>query len=286
MSHPFSTPAIRVSGNGSQNEYRPHGQRSPSSTNATSSTAIPMSIPGSREAVPPPLPPPKYIGAHISPGQDPGWQWGNTPHSHRDVSSSPNLTNVKPGSSLLSASLPRRAGREDVKSPREAPAFSRRSSQNSISHDLLSNPSHDGSDDESRTGRPSLANFRYVVNPVPPYAFRIIAGAPFGLQRDLVRRLCPHLIAVYMADTKMRSHSSSNGGGVIVRSLLNVDTRYISTVYSRRESQVTCGPASAETTFASRNGFSPSVAHTSLHFTAHSTSSFPQSFAFLLTSTS
>lgn len=165
MSHPFSTPAIRVSGNGSQNEYRPHGQRSPSSTNATSSTAIPMSIPGSREAVPPPLPPPKYIGAHIGPGQDPGWQWGNTPHSHshRDVSSSPNLANVKPGSSLLSASLPRRAGREEVKSPREAPAFSRRSSQNSVSHDLLSNPSHDGSDDESRTGRPSLANFRYVV---------------------------------------------------------------------------------------------------------------------------
>jgi hypothetical protein len=53
-----------------------------------------MAIPRARDVdVPPPLPPPRYIGEQLSSGQDPGWQWGNTVDT--------GFGGVKPGSSLL-----------------------------------------------------------------------------------------------------------------------------------------------------------------------------------------
>jgi hypothetical protein len=78
--------------------------RSSSSYNSTSSpstSSIPMSIPHSRDPVPPPLPPPRHLadivdGRHDRP--DIAWQWGNSHEDNSDWGRS--IASVPPGSSL------------------------------------------------------------------------------------------------------------------------------------------------------------------------------------------
>lgn len=82
-----STPSIRIS----QHHRFPHSPTYPSSL-----ASPPMGIPRAQDSVPPPLPPPSYI-PDLSPGHDPGWQWGNDPNS----SDFGRASSVKPGSSLL-----------------------------------------------------------------------------------------------------------------------------------------------------------------------------------------
>lgn len=68
MSPASSTPSIRIYDSTSIHRYPiPHRPSFPSSGA--------MAIPRAREDVPPPLPPPRYIGQE---GPDLGWQWGNT----------------------------------------------------------------------------------------------------------------------------------------------------------------------------------------------------------------
>ena len=113
-----------------QRDSNPHDRfrtsSSSSSYNSNSSGAtssIPMSIPNAREAVPPPLPPPKHIpdiadgGSH---GRDIAWQWGN-PHEDQDCGRAP----VPSGSSLYGSF----ASRKSVMDSR--PDFDRRGSSTS-----------------------------------------------------------------------------------------------------------------------------------------------------------
>jgi hypothetical protein len=89
MTTTASTPRIRVYESGSSLRSslsipRPPPQSRPSEA---------MPIPRVRDDnVPPPLPPPRYIG-ELSEGQDVGWKWGNANNTH--------FGGVKPGSSLL-----------------------------------------------------------------------------------------------------------------------------------------------------------------------------------------
>jgi hypothetical protein len=90
MSHTSSTPSIRI--------YDPHSgfslpHRRPSY--ATTPAAGAMAIPNAREAVPPPLPPPRNIGEQLLEGRDEGYYWGND----NGFNSKP--VSLKPGSSLL-----------------------------------------------------------------------------------------------------------------------------------------------------------------------------------------
>ncbi|GAB7361523.1 hypothetical protein MBLNU230_g1579t1 [Neophaeotheca triangularis] len=68
-------------------------------------TASPVSIRGTQEGAPPPLPPPREL--ELSAGRDPGWQWGNDSHG----SDFGRLPSVKSGSSLL-GSAPKRQKQE------------------------------------------------------------------------------------------------------------------------------------------------------------------------------
>lgn len=119
-----------------------------------------MPIPRVREEVPPPLPPPRYIGEDLGEGQDPGWQWGHQ-NSRIDNNFGGNRqAAVKPGSSLFGGAS---AGQMHQVHPRDRPtdsAFHRRESSTSRSLDDMSSE-HDPSD-EDRGGkpRPSLANHR------------------------------------------------------------------------------------------------------------------------------
>lgn len=101
-----------------------------------------MAIPHARgHDVPPPLPPPRYIGEQLSEGQDPGWQWGN----RNDTG----FGGVKPGSSLLGgASAPVQHGQ------------SRRETSASLSLDEMSSDSWEHSDEDRGKARPTLANHR------------------------------------------------------------------------------------------------------------------------------
>ncbi len=83
-----STPTIRI--------FRDQRRYSPTNGPSFSSSPFPMAIPGARDPVPPPLPPPTYIH-ELSSGSDPGWQWGNDP-SAADFG---RPASVKAGSSLL-----------------------------------------------------------------------------------------------------------------------------------------------------------------------------------------
>ncbi|KAF2004932.1 hypothetical protein P154DRAFT_425566 [Amniculicola lignicola CBS 123094] len=110
-----------------------------------------MAIPRAREAVPPPLPPPRYIG-ELSDGQDPGWQWGNT---HNTA-----FGTIKSGSSLLgggagAARVVRRnpSGDNDFSSGRET----------STSRSLDDMSSADSDDDPQHgSARPSLPNYGFT----------------------------------------------------------------------------------------------------------------------------
>jgi hypothetical protein len=85
------------------------------STSSPSTSSIPMSIPHSRDPVPPPLPPPRHL-ADIADGGNNGpdiaWQWGN---SHQDSSSDwgRSIASVQPGSSLYGSFASRKGIMDD-----------------------------------------------------------------------------------------------------------------------------------------------------------------------------
>lgn len=96
-----STPSIRISGSSlHQHHYPLPHHRRPSYSPPSGA----MAIPRARQEVPPPLPPPRYIGDELrESGVDPGWTWGNTTNCSTDTGFKGNRhAAIKPGSSLLS----------------------------------------------------------------------------------------------------------------------------------------------------------------------------------------
>lgn len=136
MSPATSTPSIRIYDSGALHRYPlPHHRRP---TYPTQSGA--MAIPGNcKQDVPPPLPPPRYIGEQLTDGQDPGWQWGNP------LTNNPGFGGVKPGSSLLGGAS---SGSVHVQSRRER------------SLDDMSSDSWEPSDEDRGKPRPTLSNHR------------------------------------------------------------------------------------------------------------------------------
>ena len=146
-----STPSIRV--------YESSRYQRPSYP----SPAIAMAIPNAREAVPPPLPPPRHIEDLRAGQSDPGWQWGNTDNPRENGFGGLRLATVRPGSSLYGGSA---SAQVHHPPPRDLSAdhlFNGREPSISLSHDDMSSEgSRDHNSDEDRGGRtrPSLANHR------------------------------------------------------------------------------------------------------------------------------
>ena len=160
MSHMSPAPAIKVFGSGPHHGTRPlHVPQ----TSQNSSIARPMAIPNAREAPPPPLPPPRYIGS-LERGEDPGWKYGNR-YQH---SSAHSLASVRPGSSLLGGDQPNKE-RSGAQSSRYDHRDSRRGSTVSAVTPIDPMTGTEGMDhsDDDRTGsqRPSISNYRYAYSP-------------------------------------------------------------------------------------------------------------------------
>ncbi|KAF1975917.1 hypothetical protein BU23DRAFT_56756 [Bimuria novae-zelandiae CBS 107.79] len=93
-----STPSIQISRSSLHRYPLPH-HHCPSPPGA-------MAIPRARQDVPPPLPPPRYIGEELrESGVDPGWTWGNTNYSKDTGFKGNRFGSIKPGSSLLSGAV-------------------------------------------------------------------------------------------------------------------------------------------------------------------------------------
>lgn len=96
MSDATSAPSIRVFGSGPHHGATARPVQIPHHSSPNSITARPMAIPNTREAPPPPLPPPRRLALEKG---DLGWKYGNrTPTSPH--------ASVKPGSSLLGSGQP------------------------------------------------------------------------------------------------------------------------------------------------------------------------------------
>jgi len=153
MSSASSTPSIRVYE--SHRYALPHHHHRPTHP----SPAVAMAIPRAREEVPPPLPPPRHI-EDLRPGQDPGWQWGNT-NSPRDTGFGGNrLATVRPGSTLYGAT-----GSVHSRSRQPSADFTFKGREPSVAHsvdDMSSEHSGDHNSDEDHGGkpRPSLGGHR------------------------------------------------------------------------------------------------------------------------------
>jgi hypothetical protein len=152
MSSASGTPSIRV--------YESHRYSLPHHHRPSPGPAVAMAIPRARnEAPPPPLPPPRHI-EDLRPGQDPGWQWGNT-NSPRDTGFSGNrLATVRPGSSLYGGAggthpRPRQPSADYVFKGRE-PSVSRSLDDMSDENSL----GHISDEDRNAKPRPSLGNHR------------------------------------------------------------------------------------------------------------------------------
>lgn len=155
MSHTSPAPTIRVFGSAPHLDYRPHNSQH---SLFNPSNAIPMAIPNAREAPPPPLPPPRYIGS-LEEGQDPGWRYGNSRRNGMNTNGP--YTSVKPGSSLLGGGQT-----EEEYTPydyRDSRRGSTMSSSTLLDAEMQGADGFDHSDEDrnSRT-RPNLSNFRYV----------------------------------------------------------------------------------------------------------------------------
>jgi len=146
-----STPSIRVF----ESRYR----------TSYPSPAIAMAIPNAREAVPPPLPPPRHIEDLRAGQSDPGWQWGNTDNPKENGFGGHRLATVRPGSSLYGGSA---SAQVHHPPPRDLSAdhlFNGREPSISLSlDDMSSEGSRDHNSDEDRGAktRPSLANHRFT----------------------------------------------------------------------------------------------------------------------------
>jgi hypothetical protein len=140
-------PEINVFNDANSDRYRTASSRSSSYNSASSSSshAIPMSIKGSREPVPPPLPPPKDLadmGGGGSNGPDLAWHFANSRRDTDGFGSS-----VAPGSSLHGGSLSGRMGKNVTENNR--PGYARStSSSTTIKSALPGDSERSGSRDE------------------------------------------------------------------------------------------------------------------------------------------
>jgi hypothetical protein len=119
-------PDIHVHDSLPTDRYRPSKSSPYSSTSSPSNISGPMSIPKSRDLVPPPLPPPRYM-ADIAEGgkngSDIAWHWANS-HVREDSNWRGSISSVIPGSSLFGNSVAKNM-------MDERPDFTRRSSSTS-----------------------------------------------------------------------------------------------------------------------------------------------------------
>jgi hypothetical protein len=172
MSHTSPAPAIRVFGSAPYHGIRPHHHSPPQSTSQFAqhppSNARPMAIPNAREAPPPPLPPPRYIGG-LDHGEDPGWRYGNSRQHGVNANGHAHYASVKPGSSLLGSGHhdQEHAVQSDHYDSRRGSTLSTStlmSSSTLVDPDMRDADSLEHSDDD-RNGppRPSVSNFRYVT---------------------------------------------------------------------------------------------------------------------------
>lgn len=94
----MALPEIYVHDSHPSERYRQSSRSSSIHSIISPSSAMP--IPHAREAVPPPLPPPRHIAdiaENGSNGTDIAWQWGN---SHQEMDWGRSVSSVAPGSSL------------------------------------------------------------------------------------------------------------------------------------------------------------------------------------------
>jgi hypothetical protein len=124
-------PEIYVQHDSNPSDRFRNSSRSSSYNSASSpSTASgPMSIPNSRDPVPPPLPPPRHL-ADIADGGNNGpdiaWQWGNSHSGGGWGESISSMSSVAPGSSLYGGGF---AGKKSIMDDR--PEYTRRTSSTS-----------------------------------------------------------------------------------------------------------------------------------------------------------
>jgi hypothetical protein len=118
-----------------------------------------MAIPNARAASPPPpLPPPRYIN-ELKNGQDPGWQWGNSPNSPEYRA---NYRSIKSGSSLLGNYTKEPTHRFKHEKDQPDYVFGRRESIPSVSS-LMSYEMDRESAEKDGRNIPSLSDHRYVT---------------------------------------------------------------------------------------------------------------------------
>ncbi|KAF2184296.1 hypothetical protein K469DRAFT_579571 [Zopfia rhizophila CBS 207.26] len=216
MSHATSTPSIRIYDSGSlHNRFALPHHRRPSYPTPSGA----MAIPRAREEVPPPLPPPRYIG-ELSEGQDPGWQWGNTNSPNDTGFGGSRLATVKPGSSLLGGGTGREAQQRDRSGNNgERSGYGllgrERSSLSTASFDTdMSTESLEHSD-EDRNGlsRPSLANHserqlgqKALESSSHAYDKQLLSK--IGGPNTPTRTTAPPLLSASAQETNTASHTS------------------------------------------------------------------------------
>ncbi|KAL5435284.1 hypothetical protein PMIN06_011137 [Paraphaeosphaeria minitans] len=143
-----------------------------------------MAIPRARQQVPPPLPPPRYIGEELrESGVDPGWTWGNSTNYSTDTGFKGNrCAPIKPGSSLLSGAAGAQPSHEHSAEHPFGPARESPSDRSFDDADSLEQS------DEDYVGKPRQrpSNHRYVSQ------FTSSLQLPFGLTRPSCLRRMPH----------------------------------------------------------------------------------------------
>jgi hypothetical protein len=172
-------PEIIVYNDTNSDRYRTASSRSSSYNSASSSSshAIPMSIKGSREPAPPPLPPPKDLADMAgggNNGQDLAWRFANSRRDMDGLGSS-----VAAGSSLHGGSLSSRMGKNTKGIDR--PSYSRStSSSTTIKSAHPGDSEHSGSRDEgywsysTRNGSHRSVNARLVQWTLRPWSWQAI----------------------------------------------------------------------------------------------------------------
>lgn len=75
-----------------------------------------MPIPNAPREVPPPLPPPRYVG-DFRDGQDPGWKWGNTNSATDTGFGGPQFASVPVKGSLLGGGIGSGHAQRDTSAP-------------------------------------------------------------------------------------------------------------------------------------------------------------------------
>ena len=165
------TPSILVSRHKCNTSTLDEDQRSGLTTS--------MAIPGARDLVPPPLPPPVFI-PDIENGHDISWRWGNDPSNETFG----RLASVRPGSSLLGEGL-RRQGQEHESNTMQGPfdRDRRHSSTSTVTAGLDQDVMDDSLREVAENGVSSIqtSNTEYVVNIVRAILLRCVIAWSWDL---------------------------------------------------------------------------------------------------------